>query len=252
VNDRGADHAERDLLDARHRGVEHRAGRKHARKTDQGRGIAGQHEHVGPRRAVEQRNEDAERDPKNDRKRRQLRRVDQIGNDGDHGRAADKGADGAIDGFRAQHAGQRLAGQIDRGHRPARTLQVQAEGDEHREYGRDIAIHGKYDRPNAASAEPLKAGKRSGARADRERDRPAMTTEAESSRRLHVKRRRNPSWNQHRTAGAGAQRWDRDGGATTGEHGVFSGRTIPGCPAIGPDAWRLPMRPHAVVEREPR
>ena len=46
VNDRGADDAERDLLDARHRGVEHRARRKHARKADQGRGIARQHEHV--------------------------------------------------------------------------------------------------------------------------------------------------------------------------------------------------------------
>ena len=59
VNNRGADNTERDLLDARNRGVEHRTRFKHARKTDQGGGIAGKHEHVGPGRAVEQRNENA-------------------------------------------------------------------------------------------------------------------------------------------------------------------------------------------------
>ena len=149
MNNRGADNTERDLLDARHRSVEHRAGRKNAGKTDQGRGITGQHEHVGSWCAVEQRNEDAERHPKNDRKRRKLGRVDQIGDDGDHGGAANKRADDAINRLRAQHAGKRLAGKIDRGHRPARALQVQAEGDKHREDGRDIAIDRKYDRPNA-------------------------------------------------------------------------------------------------------
>jgi len=40
--------------------------------------------------AIEQRNEDAECHPKNNRKRRKLGRVDQIGNDGDHGRTTDK------------------------------------------------------------------------------------------------------------------------------------------------------------------
>src|SRR5581483_2239495 len=147
--DGGADDAERDLFDARHRGVEHRVRRQHAREADQGRGIAGEHEHVRSRRAVEQRNENAERHPKYDRKRRQLGRVDKIGDDGDHGGGADERADGAIESLGPHGAGQRLAGQIDSGHGPARTLQVEAESHEHREDGRHVAIDGEYDRPNA-------------------------------------------------------------------------------------------------------
>jgi hypothetical protein len=92
--------------------------------------IACQHEHVGSRRAIQQRNEYAQRHPKDDRERRQLGRIDQIGNDGDHGDAADERADDAIEGLGAHHAGKRVAGQIDRRHRPGRTLQVQAERDE--------------------------------------------------------------------------------------------------------------------------
>ena len=76
-------------------------------------------------------------------------RVDQIGNDGDHGGGTDERADDAINGLGPHRARQRLAGQIDRGHGPARTFQVEAEGDEHRENGRNIAVDGEYDRPNA-------------------------------------------------------------------------------------------------------
>jgi len=47
-----------------------------------------------------------------------------------HGDAADERADDAIEGLGAHHAGKRVAGQIDRRHRPGRTLQVQAERDE--------------------------------------------------------------------------------------------------------------------------
>jgi hypothetical protein len=83
------------------------------------------------------------------RERRELGRVDQIGTDGDHGCAADDRANGAIDGLRAEHAEQRLASQIDSRHRPARTFQVQAEGNKHREDGGNIAIDRRYDRSNA-------------------------------------------------------------------------------------------------------
>ena len=148
VNNCSAHDTERDLFDARHRSVEDCAGRKHAGKPDQSRSITRQYEHVGPWCTVKQRNEDAERHPKNNGERREFGRVDQIGNDGDHDRTADKGAYNAINRLRAQRAGQRLAGQIDSDHRPARTLQIQAEGNEQREDGRDIAIDGKYDRPN--------------------------------------------------------------------------------------------------------
>src|SRR5262245_659154 len=52
VNDGSAEHTDRDLFDARHSGVEDRARRKHARKANQGRCIACEHEHVGSRRAI--------------------------------------------------------------------------------------------------------------------------------------------------------------------------------------------------------
>ena len=65
------------------------------------------------------------------------------------GGGANERTDGTIKGLGSHGAGQRLAGQIDRGHGPAWTLQVQAKSDEHRENGRDVAVDGEYDRPNA-------------------------------------------------------------------------------------------------------
>jgi hypothetical protein len=46
VHERGADDADGDFLDPGDGGVEYGAGREHARKADQGRRIARQHEHI--------------------------------------------------------------------------------------------------------------------------------------------------------------------------------------------------------------
>ncbi len=146
VRDGGAQDSQRDLLDARDRDVEDQLGMAHRGKADQGGGIAGQHHDIGPRRAVEQRNEETNADPHRQHETQQERRVDQRRQHGDAERGARKGAYHAEDRLGAHAAGQGLAGDIDGQHRPIGARQIEAEADHQRQRGRGEAINGKQHR----------------------------------------------------------------------------------------------------------
>ena len=90
-----ADDPQGDLLDARHGDIEDGTRVRHGRKADQGRRIAAQHEHIGSRRAVEQRQVEAEARPARQRQNQEFRGIHQVGDQG-HGRdGADQGAEHA-------------------------------------------------------------------------------------------------------------------------------------------------------------
>ncbi len=77
VDQRGAQDSEDDFLDPGHGDIEHEFGVSDGWKGDQRRGIAGQHHDIGPRRAIEQGNAQADTDPDRQGQAKQHRRVDQ-------------------------------------------------------------------------------------------------------------------------------------------------------------------------------
>ena len=124
-----AEDADRDLLDPGQRRVEDRAGIEHRRKADQCRRIAGQHERVGARRAIKERQVKAGGDPQRHGAHEKDRRVHEGRHQGDGRRGTDDGADHPIGGFRARGPGERLRADVDGRHRPVGAGQRHGEGD---------------------------------------------------------------------------------------------------------------------------
>ena len=146
VHQRGRHGAEHDFFHARDRNIKHSAGVEHGWKADQGSGEAGELEHIGSWRAVEQRHVKAQADPERDRGRHQFGRVGEVGHDHHHGDTAEHGAEGTINRLCAQCARQRLAGKVDGDHRPPRIPEVQPERDVQRQQNCDVAVERENDR----------------------------------------------------------------------------------------------------------
>ena len=138
-----AQNAERDLLGARDRGVEDRAGIGDRGKADERGGVAGEHQHVTAGRPIEQREVETEADPERDGEGEQLGRVDEIGDqdhrhDGAQHRAADP-----IDRLRAGRAGERLDGDEDGADGPIGARQVDPQRDKQRQHGGTQDLEGE-------------------------------------------------------------------------------------------------------------
>ena len=113
-----AQDTECDFLDAQGGHGKDRAGRLHARQRDQNRTVAGEHEHIGARRAIEQRHEHAQRQPRSDRQRQQFGRVVECGHHQHCRQRPDAGADQAEQRLGDDRAGQRLRHDIGGQERP--------------------------------------------------------------------------------------------------------------------------------------
>ena len=129
-----AQNAERDFLGARHCGVEDRAGISDRGKSDKGSGVAAEHQHVAPRRAIEQRDVQAGADPERDREGQYLGRVDEVGDQDHRHDGAQHGAAHPVDGLRAGRAGERLDGDEDGADGPVGTRQVDPQREEQRQH----------------------------------------------------------------------------------------------------------------------
>lgn len=140
VDQRGADDAQADFLDARQRGVEHQRRVGHAGKADHGGGIAGQHEEIRARRAVEHGDVQAQADPQHHGQRHQHGVVGQARHGIDrHGRAEESAAQ-AVHRLGAHGAGPRLRNDIGRGHGPERTRQPDGVRQVERQHGAQVAL----------------------------------------------------------------------------------------------------------------
>ena len=102
-------------------------------KADEGGGVTGEHQHVAPGRAIEQRDIEAGADPERDGEGKQFGCVDEIGHQDHRHDGAQHGAVDAIDGLRAGRAGERLDGDEDGADGPIGTRQVDPQRDEQRQ-----------------------------------------------------------------------------------------------------------------------
>ena len=98
-NDARADNSEHDFLHTGDHDVESRLWHRENRKPQQRHGVAGQHEHVAARRAVDQREIQTNADPQRDCEAEQFRRIDEVGDQDDRPCRADQCSQNAIDGF---------------------------------------------------------------------------------------------------------------------------------------------------------
>ncbi len=128
VDQRGADDAQADLFNAGKRGVEHQRRVRHAGKADHRGGVAGQHEEVRPRGAVQHRHVQAGAHPQHHRRRHDDRRIRQPRHHVDGGGRPDEGADQAVQRFGAHGARPGLRHDVGGGHCPERTRQTNAVG----------------------------------------------------------------------------------------------------------------------------
>jgi hypothetical protein len=136
----GAQDAEADFLTARDRGVEDGRGCVHAGKTNYCRSVSGEHERIGARCRVQQREHQAECDPERESEAEQWRRVDEIGQHRNGEGAPGEGAGQPPEPLGARCPGKGLGGDVDRGNGPVGARQVQAEGDVQGERGGDKAF----------------------------------------------------------------------------------------------------------------
>ena len=134
-NERGAGDADEDFFRSREREIEDRVGRADRRKSDDRGRVSREHENITARRAIEQRQIKAQTGPKRNRRDKQRRRVDEIGNQSDRGRRPDKRSDGAKHRLRAGRARERLGGDIDRRQRPIGFWQIEPKADRQRQHG---------------------------------------------------------------------------------------------------------------------
>ena len=129
VDQAAAEDPDRDLLHAQRGGGEHRAGGRDRGEADDAGGIAGEQEDVGARRPVEQRDIQAQPEPKREAERQKFGRVDEVGDQHDRGDRAEHRARDAEHRLRQHRAGQRLRDDIGRRHRPIRPRQADPERD---------------------------------------------------------------------------------------------------------------------------
>ena len=133
-NKRGAGDADEDFFRSREREIENRVRRADRRKADDRGRVSREHEYVTARGAVEQRKIEAQTGPKRNRRDKQRRRIDEIGNQSDRGRRPKKRSDGAKHRLRAGRARERLGGDIDRRQRPIGLRQIEPEADRQRQH----------------------------------------------------------------------------------------------------------------------
>ena len=103
-NERGAGDADEDFLRSREREIENRVRRADRRKSDDRGRVSREHENVTTRGAVEQRQVKAQTGPKRNRRDKQRRSIDEIGNQNDRGRRPNKRSNGAKHRLRAGRA----------------------------------------------------------------------------------------------------------------------------------------------------
>ena len=127
MDDAAAGDADPDFLHAQGGDGEDRLGRVDVGEDDQAGAVAGQHEHVGTRRAIEQRDEDAERQPGGHGEGQEFGRIYQGRDDRDREGGADDGADGAEDRLGNHRAGERLGDDIGGEEGPIGAFQANAE-----------------------------------------------------------------------------------------------------------------------------
>jgi hypothetical protein len=134
VDQGGAGDAQHDLLHAREGDVEDGARLVHGREGDQSGGVPGQHQQIGTRSAVEQRNEQAAADPQRQRQRQQFGRIHQLRHgEGDRDRPQD-GAPRAVQTLGAGRTGEGRGDDVRGHHRPERTRQADAHRYVYREH----------------------------------------------------------------------------------------------------------------------
>ena len=142
-HDAGAGDADADLLDAGDGGGEDLGGGGDGGEADDGRGVAGEHENVAARGAVEEGEVEADCGPERHGEGEQDLRVGQVGDDGDRAGGADEGAEKTVDGFRAGGAGEGLGRDVDGRHGPVGAVEVEGEADIERDDGGGEGAHGE-------------------------------------------------------------------------------------------------------------
>ena len=130
------DDAEHDFLHAGGDDIERQFGRREDGKAEQRHGVAGQHEHVSARGAVDQRKIQTNPDPQRDGEAEQFGGIHEVGDQRDRPRGADQRSQHAIDRLRPCRPGQRVGGDINRRHRPIGARHIQPERNRERQHCR--------------------------------------------------------------------------------------------------------------------
>ncbi len=121
--------AQDDFFAAGHDGVEDAFRRGDRRKPDERGGVAGQQKRIAARAAIEQRQEQACREPQRHRRAQQQGRFHQIRQHHQGGHAGQQGAEHAVHALGTGGAEQWLRDDVDRGHCPVRSRQIAGQRD---------------------------------------------------------------------------------------------------------------------------
>ena len=140
VNRGRAQYPEADLHNACDGGVEHRFRVVDTRKGDDRKRIAGQHHQIAARRAVEERDSQAQPDPQCDGQTQEHRSIDECRDEHDGRCAAEQGAQQPVQRLGSHGSGQWLTDDIGSGHRPGRLSQTDGEADVQGEHCRCEAV----------------------------------------------------------------------------------------------------------------